>query len=381
MSTPRATGLSAHPTSLSVTWDDGTAAEFASIWLRDNLPEDRDHHSGQRLVDVTEIPPEPRIRAAALTDSQAQVTWLDETPVSTFALDWLYGYAVGRRPGPEFEPRRWLEGARLHARRNFAWLTWPLLHTDSRARYRWLTSLLCDGIAFLDGVPCIENAILDAMARVGRVLETNYGLLFDVRTVTQPENLAFSDLGLGLHTDNPYREPVPGYQALHTISAAPDGGDSMFADGLALAEQLRASAPESFELLTRTPVPFRYRGTGAELYAERPLIELSCTGAVAAVAYNSRSIQPLCLPAAACQAFYTAYRQFAELLRDPRFQLATRLAAGELVLFDNQRILHGRTGFAAAKFSRHLQGCYLSRDSVYSEAALLRARISPETSA
>jgi gamma-butyrobetaine dioxygenase len=62
-------------------------------------------------------------------------------------------------------------------------------------------------------------------------------------------------------------------------------------------------------------------------------------------------------------------------LREPRFQLRTRLADGDLVVFDNQRILHGRTGFASARHPRHLRGCYLTRDSVYSETALLRRRI------
>ena len=72
--------------------------------------------------------------------------------------------------------------------------------------------------------------------------------------------------------------------------------------------------------------------------------------------------------------FYAAYRHFGELLREPRFQIRTRLGDGDLVVFDNQRILHGRTGFASAKHPRHLRGCYLTRDSVYSEAALLRNR-------
>ena len=61
-----ATGLTALPASLRVTWNDGTAGEFASIWLRDNLPEDRDAHSGQRLVDVMDVPAEPRIQSARL---------------------------------------------------------------------------------------------------------------------------------------------------------------------------------------------------------------------------------------------------------------------------------------------------------------------------
>jgi gamma-butyrobetaine dioxygenase len=62
-------------------------------------------------------------------------------------------------------------------------------------------------------------------------------------------------------------------------------------------------------------------------------------------------------------------------LRDPKFQLKFRLRSGDLVLFDNQRILHGRTPFSSAKHPRHLRGCYLTRDSVYSESALLRRQL------
>jgi gamma-butyrobetaine dioxygenase len=212
---------------------------------------------------------------------------------------------------------------------------------------------------------------------VGRVAETNYGLVFDVRSVAQPENLAFSDLGLGLHTDNPYREPVPGFQALHMLIASPDGGENLFADGLALAAHLRQNEPDVFARLTGTPVPFRYQSKDADLYAERPLIQLSCDGAVTGVHYNNRSIAPLRLSLEDTQAFYDAYRKFALLLRDLKFQLRFRLRSGDLVLFDNQRILHGRTPFSSAKHARHLRGCYLTRDSVYSESALLRRQAVP----
>ena len=239
----------------------------------------------------------------------------------------------------------------------------------------WLTRLLQDGLAFLDAVPASESAILDAMPLVGRVLETNYGHTFDVRSMPQPENLAYSDLGLGLHTDNPYREPVPGFQALHMLAASNEGGESLFADGFALAEHLRASAPEVFAQLTTTAVPFHYRSRDAELRAERPLIQLSVRGEVSSVHYNSRSIAPLNLPAQRASRFYGAYRQLARLLRDPRFQLRTQLHSGTLVVFDNQRTLHGRTAFSSNRYPRHLRGCYLSRDSVYSETGLLRRKL------
>jgi alpha-ketoglutarate-dependent taurine dioxygenase len=366
--------LTARPDSLSIEWDDGTSAEFASIWLRDNLPEDRDRYSGQRLMDVTELPAEARIRTAELSGSEVRILWQDESRASSFALDWLY-QQTSRCPRPERDLRRWLEGSRLEARREFAWRSMAVLNADPLARLEWLTHLLQDGIAFLSEVPATEAGILEAMTQIGRIAETNYGLVFDVRAVPQPENLAYSDLGLGLHTDNPYREPVPGFQALHTLIAAPDGGESIFADGLALAEHLHQSAPEDFAILTRTAVPFQYRSAQAELYAERPLIELACTGEVAAVHYNSRSIAPLRLPVDRCARFYQAYRRFGEMLHERRFQVSTLLGDGDTVVFDNQRILHGRTGFASARHPRHLRGCYLTRDSVYSETALLRRRL------
>lgn len=361
------------PELLTIEWANGDVAEFASVWLRDNLREDRDPYSGQRLVDIVDLPPQPKIRSAKAADGRIQIEWETETAPASFDLGWLAARSASdASERPERVTRTWLSGAGMDASRDFAWATFDEIRSGTAVKLGWLTQLLQTGIAFLSGVPSTEAAILDAMALVGRVCETNYGLVFDVRSVPQPENLAYSDLGLGLHTDNPYREPVPGFQALHALLASHDGGESLFADGFALADHLRELDPAAFETLTRTPVPFLYRSKDAELYAERPLIQLSCRGDVNAVHYNSRSIAPLPLRGRDAASFYSAYRRFAALLRDPSFHVKFRLRDGDLVLFDNQRILHGRTAFSSARHGRHLRGCYLTRDSVYSQAALLR---------
>jgi alpha-ketoglutarate-dependent taurine dioxygenase len=371
-----ATRVTAAPDALTIEWADGGASEFASLWLRDNRPEDRDAHSGQRLTDIADLPERPRIRSAVRHDGTVRIEWEGEPQAASYDLAWLGSHAHGRSPKrPEQQLRLWLEGATLDAGRDFAWQRLAELRASPSARLAWLTRLLQDGLAFLRDLPATEAAILEVMPLIGRVLETNYGLTFDVRSVPQPENLAYSDLGLGLHTDNPYREPVPGFQALHALLPSSEGGESLFADGFALAEHLRVRAPDAFAELTRTPVPFLYRSRDAELYAERPLIQLSASGAVSAIHYNSRSIAPLDIPADAAPRFYAAYRCFARLMRDVRFQLRTRLGDGTLVVFDNQRTLHGRTAFSSARYPRHLRGCYLSRDSVFSAAALLRRQL------
>jgi len=364
--------LLSNPHTLSIEWAEGEVSEFASVWLRDNRREDRDPHSGQRLTDIVDSPEDPRIRSAVVDSDAVNVEWEGEPRRDSFDLQWLRAHASTDGPAQPFARRLWLEGARLDATRDFGWATFSDVQTDTALRADWLTRLLQDGIAFLGGMPARDGGILEAAALAGRILETNYGSVFDVRSVPQPENLAYSDLGLGLHTDNPYREPVPGFQALHAWVTSPAGGDSIFADGAALAEHLRAVDPGDFAILTQTAVPFLYRTKDAELYAERPLIQLSCAGEVMAVHYNSRSIAPLRLAAKKLPAFYGAYRRFAGLLRETQFQVHLRLRDGDLVMFDNQRILHGRSAFSSAQHRRHLRGCYLSRDSVYSTVALLR---------
>jgi alpha-ketoglutarate-dependent taurine dioxygenase len=372
-STVIAARVSATPEALTIEWQAGGASEFASLWLRDNVREDRDPTSGQRLVDIVDLPAAPRIRAIRSDSGRVHIEWEGEARSAAFELGWLAAQAAGAAAQrPELRSRLWLEGARLDPQRDFAWVELAAARSEPRLRLEWLTRLAQDGIAFLQAVPCEASAILGAVSLIGRVAETNYGLTFDVRSVPQPENLAYSDLGLGLHTDNPYREPVPGFQALHALVTSPEGGDNLFADGFALAAHLRDSAPDAFSLLTTTSVPFHYRSADAELYAARPLIQLSCEGEVTAVHYNNRSVR---VAARTAPAFYAAYRRFAALLREPRFQLRLKLADGDLVVFDNQRVLHGRTAFTSAKHPRHLQGCYLTRDSVLSETGLLRRKL------
>ena len=68
---------------------------------------------------------------------------------------------------------------------------------------------------------------------------------------------------------------------------------------------------------------------------------------------------------------YDSLRVFATMARDPRFQLVYPFRPGDLVGFDNRRILHGRDAFESAG-SRHLRGCYADHDDLYSRLRVLR---------
>ena len=69
--------------------------------------------------------------------------------------------------------------------------------------------------------------------------------------------------------------------------------------------------------------------------------------------------------------YYKAYRAFMAKTRDPQYGLAIKLKAGEMVVFDNRRILHGRDSFDPATGFRHLHGCYVDRGEFTSRLRLL----------
>ena len=68
---------------------------------------------------------------------------------------------------------------------------------------------------------------------------------------------------------------------------------------------------------------------------------------------------------------YEAYQIFETTSHDKKFQIKFRLEAGDCIIFDNRRILHGRTAFEAQSGNRHLRGCYVDRDELRSRVRLL----------
>src|SRR5262245_32920907 len=215
---------------LSVRWHDGRESRFDSIWLRDNCPEDRDPHSGQRYVDISELPPDPRIsRVKYVENGVLEIVWAGELKFSRFQLQWLWNHADFQDPDRQ-EPVEfvtWTAGRTSE----LLWNDYSEVVSSDRARWQWLKAMAEYGIAFLSNVPSKNQQVEELAGLLGFIYETNYGRIFDVQSEPNPNNLANSDRGLGLHTDNPYRDPVPGFQILHCLQATPQGGESFFADG------------------------------------------------------------------------------------------------------------------------------------------------------
>lgn len=324
----------------------------SAAWYRDacRCPACRDAGNDQHLLDVTD-----------LGGWQVRSAWHegDELVADLVHADGRQHRCVVPPTPRDSPPRRWgadHADALVAGAADFATDGWVDQVSAAVAR---------DGIAVIRNVPTEPGAVLDVGRTLGFVRETNYGDLFDVIARPDPANLADTAVGLPLHTDNPYRDPCPTVQLLHCLRSDGDGGASRFSDGLAGAERLRHLHPHLFDRLASTPVLFRYHGDGGDLRARRPLIDVAPDGEVRGVAVNHRSMEAPDLDDASVDEFYEAYAAFVEILDSPDAVAEVTLGPGDLVVFDNRRVLHGRTAFAVTG-PRHLQGCYIDIDALHS---------------
>ena len=201
--------------------------------------------------------------------------------------------------------------------------------TSDDALRHWLSMTAEYGFSLLRGVPAVSSTLTKVVELFGYVKETNYGRFFDVRTVVEPNNVAYTALPLSAHTDNPYRDPVPTLQLLHCLSSSDLGGDTTVVDGFCVADALRVREPDKFKLLTTIPVRFRYSDKDAELEAEVTLIDLSPRGEVTAVRLNGPTALPFDIDSDLMEPYYDAYRTFGQMLESPEFQVRFKLDPGD----------------------------------------------------
>ena len=327
---------------------------FHPLWLRDNCPcPECRHGSGQRLLDTRSLPDDLEVVAVDGTN----VTFSDGH-TSTFDPALL---ASTRAPRPR---RLW--GAEIQD--DLPVSRYSEVAAGGAALRDWLRAVDELGFAILTGCPTSPGTVTRVAELFGFVRETNYGRLFDVKTVVDPTNLAYTGLGLGAHTDNPYRDPTPTLQLLHCLASSADGGENTLVDGFRVVQDLTRA---DLELLARCPIRFRYADADAELETETPVITLDPRGETEAVHYNTRSVQPFALPDALVGPYYGAYQRFGRMLEAPEYRIQFKLAPGDLFIVDNLRVLHGRTAYAATGGERRLQGCYADRDGLRSRLAVL----------
>ncbi|GAX24206.1 gamma-butyrobetaine dioxygenase [Fistulifera solaris] len=272
--------------------------------------------------------------------------------------------------------------------------------------FHLLKSLLKYGAVLVENAPDTDTACANMGKRLsGGTLSHGslYGDVFHVQSIPNAHNIAYTNDALPVHQDLAYYESPPGFQLLHCrTNTVTDGGASLLIDAMAAAETLANLAPDLFTILTRVPATFLKQRSGADMMYRRTHIRVSEQDHTEILSVHwappfegplfSSSVQDT-------RDYFVARAAFERMLdallpRQERYlsmldmQLEQELIdyaqnytwqqtlrPKQILVFSNQRLLHGRTAFridTAHGGNRHLTGCYTNVDETLQQFRLLR---------
>ncbi len=342
--------------------------EIHPLWLRERVTNAAymDKNNGQRLYEPSEIKKNLKIKSALINKNYLNIQFSDGVNSEFIIKDLINEiYKKNKKQNITF----W--GSKLSKKPIFKFKK-KLFHT--KEGYKVLKDFYEYGFVIIKDTPVKKNYLSKFANVVGILRKTNFGTLFNVRSVRKASDLAYTSHALSAHTDNPYRRPIPGIQLLHCIKNDSEGGNSTLTDGFAIANHLRKKYPKYFQLLSSIKIRFTYQDSKTILENWGETIELNSDNSIKRVRLSPRLDYVPVLKKDKLDQFYKARSLFIKLCNSKNFMIEFKLKPGDIMMMDNYRTLHGRTSYNMTVGERHLQGCYIDHDSVESNMKNLKRK-------
>ena len=380
---------------------------FSYKWLRDSCPSAESIHPStrQKLHRTTDAVKDAKPKSVSADKDGLRIEW-QSGHKSFYPTEYLAKYSsYGRLSAFHHDVRQQPWNLTKISTNERLFISYESVQTDS-GRLVTMTQLEQYGLVFIQGVPNTETSNESCKLRrvaeaFGEIRNTFYGPLWNVENVENSPNIAYTNLDLGLHMDllwvsssrsfcvsylfvNRYFEHPPRYQFLHCLRNRTQGGYSVFVDALNAANTLRTASPSDFDILTTTPVSFHYINDDHHLHYDHPTIQLGVFPdehgvlPIKYVNYSPPFQAPLHLSTP--PQFYDALEKFVDILESAENRYEYLLKEGDVVVFDNRRVLHARTAFTGKNLNddggtdRLLKGCYIQADTVSDRARVLRSK-------
>lgn len=353
----------------AIEWSDGSRSQAPFIWLRDNDQQELHPQTGERIFDLTSVDLDIQPESFDFTEAGLTISWPNKQTPSKYTAEWLFAH----RPGKAFDDpaviqkQSWTAAQQAEPPRFSA----KACYQDETALKEALITLKTTGIILIDELDDYKDAGFDFGDLIGFKRETNFGVSFEVVNKPNPNNLAYTALALPLHTDLPNQELVPGIQFLHCFKNSATGGGSVFADAMAIVEDFERDCPEHFKTLVEFAVPWRFHDQTCDIRRHRPVIGLDKHGTFKTLTFNAHLGYTPDFEPEMMYPFYAAFRELMKRIRNEKYRIEYELKPGQMVVFDNQRALHGRAEFDPNSGERYLRGYYIEHNEVDSRLRML----------
>ncbi|KAL2025096.1 hypothetical protein VTK56DRAFT_98 [Thermocarpiscus australiensis] len=347
------------------------------FWLRDNCrcTQCVNRDTRQRNFNTFAIPSDIRPDAVRSDGNGVSVQWSDGHR-SHYDWDFLQFYVSSdRRGGEGHQLHYW--GAEAAERPPTVAYDRVMQTEDGVAELT--ANIKKSGFVFVEDTPYDDpDKTRQLLERIAFIRITHYGGFYDFIPDLAMADTAYTNLALPAHTDTTYFTDPAGLQAFHLLSHQPapgtspdesaSGGKSLLVDGFNAARILKAEDPTAYDILSTVRLPWHASGnegitiTPDKLY---PVLELDqYTGELHRIRWNNddRGVVPFGEKHTPTE-WYEAARKWDEILRREESECWIQLEPGKPLIFDNWRVLHGRSAFSGI---RRICGGYINRDDYIS---------------
>ena len=360
---------------LKIIWSDGEESKFNFMWLRDNCPTAHDKDSRHRMFNILNVSEELNPKKFTVnSDGKLEIEWSEGDHTSYFDQKWLRDNCYTLKHKTKYISPYTLWNNELQNNLNSIIIDHDEIISSDEGLIKWLELLHKKGIAIVKNSPTEKESAFPVLNRISHTRETFFKTPFEVINIPKPNNSAYTAHELRNHMDLPWFENPPGYQFLHCLINAAEGGDSSAVDGFAVSEYLRQNEKEIFDTLVNVYLKFRDKDYTQVLHRSfhAPAISLNKDGDYNDIRFSVATMDALDCHPDEMEKVYNAHRRFGNLLHDDNFQIKFRLEPGDIFSFNNRRILHGRTAFDPNSGHRHLQGYYMDRDEIIGRLNFLK---------
>ena len=342
---------------LQVTFDNKMHDNFPNIWLRDHAKDDLnwDARSNQRKTYTAKTDPNIQIKNAEVTDGgkSVKILWSDfKTPI-TYSSDFLSNNLINK--DLNYNPINLWKSDEV---KNEVFVTYEDAINEKKFK-NFLNKLYKYGFCVIQNCEKNINSVEKIANKIGYVRQSIFGGLWSFESDENMADSAYTQEELRPHTDSTYSNDAPGLQLLLCRHYNAEGGHSIMVDGFKIAEDIKNQNNEIYQILTSVDVTGEYKGDGVALRASRPILKLDKNKNLVQVSFNNYDRAPFRLQNNEMIQFYEALKEFDIMANSDDYQWKRVLKPGELLIFNNWRVLHGRSLF---KGSRKMSGCYINKE-------------------
>ncbi|GFO31356.1 gamma-butyrobetaine dioxygenase [Plakobranchus ocellatus] len=353
--------------SLNIFWEDEHKSQFHAIWLRHNChcPSCRLDHNGMKSSIAEDIDLDIRLIGAEIEDNEILLLrWQHSnghTHDGPIPLAWLRIRC--RSPAAEAE-RTQARAMVFHEDKVIPEIEYEDVINSDLGLYEWMCHLGDRGICLVKNCPLVDGTVAKVAERIAPLQHTIYGETFEVKSMPQPINAAYSPVSLASHMDQIMYECAPGLQLLHCLQfdSYIVGGENTFTDIFELAHQLREERPDYFDTLTRVPVTMSTihynRDYPVHMTCKRPMLALNGNGELITI-YWHPMLAEIDAVEENIEPFFEAYKHFYLMVQNSQSVYKLRMVDGDMITFNNRRVLHGRAPYCNQRGLRLFQGTYL----------------------